>query len=416
MKFFINFSLLVRNRNFRFLFLGQFVSFMGTMITLVAVPYQVYQLTHSTLIVGLLSLGQLIPLLFTALLGGVFADRYHRKKLLIMTEILLCIGCLLLAWNAFHQPSLWVIFVVSIFMSGITGLHRPALDSIVQQIVKKEDFSEVGGLASLKVSIGMIVGPAVGGIIIATLGIIDTYLIDFFTFAFSLMALLLMSHIPKPKANLDQSTWSALKSGFQYATSRQELMGTYFVDFVAMIFGMPLALFPALAQMHGGAKTLGLLYSTPAVGALIVSLLSGWTKRIERHGLAVAVSAGLWGVAIIFFGMTANLYLSLIFLMLAGAFDTVSGIFRGIMWNQLIPNEYRGRLAGIEMISYLSGPKLGDTESGLMAAGFGVAASIISGGVLCVVGVGILAYFLPKFINYRADSSSHDVLAQEPAK
>ncbi len=383
------------------LYLGQFISFFGTMITGVAVPYQIYHLTHSIFMVGFLSFLQLLPLLVTAMIGGVFADRYHRRLLLLVSEILLAVGCLLLAFNSLFIPSTWIIFVAAILMSAITGLHRPALDSIVQQLVQKEDYPEVGALSSLKYSIGMIAGPAIGGLIIANFGIVITYLVDLLTFVFSLGALLLMTHIPKPKSTFDQSTFESLKSGFNYAVSKQELMGTYFVDFVAMIFGMPMALFPAIAQAHGGARVLGFLYSAPAVGALLVSLFSGWIKHISRHGLAVAISAGLWGVAIIFFGLATNLWVGLFFLMLAGAFDAVSGMFRSIMWNNIIPNKFRGRLAGIEMISYLSGPKLGDTEASLVAAVFGISVSIVSGGILCVIGVAVLCSFFPKFISYR---------------
>ncbi|MBA2654653.1 MAG: MFS transporter [Gammaproteobacteria bacterium] len=404
MKYFINLSLLKRNRNFCFLYLGQFVSFIGAMITVVALPYQIYHMTHSTLMIGLLSLFQLLPLLVTALIGGVFADRYHRRMLLLCAEILLAVGCLLLAMNSAYTPRILFIFIIAIIMSAITGLHRPALDSIVQQIVKKEDYPEVGALATLKFSVGMIAGPAIGGILIASVGLTATYIVDFATFAFSLLSLLLMTHIPKPLAGKDESTWSSLKSGFKYATSRQELMGTYFVDFVAMIFGMPMALFPAIAASYGGAKTLGLLYSAPAVGALFISVFSGWTKHVKRQGLAVAISAVFWGIAIVFFGLASNLWVALFFLALAGGFDSISGIFRSIMWNELIPNDFRGRLAGIEMISYLSGPKLGDTESGLIASAFGITFSIVSGGILCVVGVGFLCMFLPKFLSYRPNN------------
>jgi MFS family permease len=409
MKYFINFSLLYRNRNFGLLYLGQFTSFLGTVITGVALPYQIYHETHSTLMVGLLSLAQLLPLLLTALIGGVFADRYHRRTLLLIAEACLIVGCLLLAGNAFlATPKIWILFVVASFMSAINGLHRPALDSIIQQLVQKKDFPVVGSLITFKFSVGMIVGPAIGGLIISYFGLVTTFMVDFISFLISLAALLMMSRIPKPKPSYDASTWSALRQGFRYATSRQELVGTYLVDFVAMIFAMPMALFPAIAQFHGGAKILGLLYSAPAVGALFISLFSTWTKHIKRHGMAVALAAALWGVAIIFFGLTENLFLSLIFLALAGAFDAISGIFRSIIWNETIPNEFRGRLAGIEMISYLSGPKLGDTEAGLIAAAFGITTSIVSGGVLCVVGIAIACCMLPKFWHYRSREDNTD--------
>ncbi len=403
MKYFLDTKVLRHNKNFRLLFTGQSISFFGTMMTSVAFPYQIYQLTKSTLMVGLVSLVQLIPLIFTALLGGVFADRYHRRNLLIISESFLAICCLLLVYNAIiPEPKVSVLFVVAALMSAVTGLHRPALDSIRQQIVAKEDFLAVGALIMTVTSIAMIAGPAVGGLIIAHFGLLETYALDFLTFLISLISILMMQNIPKPKGIRDQSTVAALKGGLHYAVSRQELLGSYVVDFSAMIFGMPNALFPAIAASHGGAKTLGLLYAAPAVGALFASIVSGWTTHIKRHGVAIAVSAGFWGVAIIFFGLAENIWIALFFLALAGGFDAISGVFRSTLWNQTIPEEYRGRLAGIEMISYLSGPKLGDTEAGLVAAAFGVTFSIVSGGVLCIVSVAACCYFLPKFIKYRS--------------
>lgn len=403
MRFFINPSLLYRNRNYRLLYISQFVSGFGTSMTSVALPYQIYQETHSTLMVGLVGIFQLIPLIFTALYGGVLADRHHRRQLLLFAESLLAVGCLLLLWNATNTTThVWLIFILAAFMSALTGLHRPALDSIVQQMVATEDYAVESSLRMFAVSFCYIAGPAIAGLIIARFGLVATYGADFASFVISLAALLLITNVPKPIANLEESIWVLLKQGCQYAMSRQELLGTYFVDFAAMVFGMPMALFPAIADMHGGAKTLGLLYAAPAVGALFISFASDWTRHIRRHGKAIAISASLWGVAIIIFGllMNVNIYWGLFFLALAGAFDAVSGIFRQTMWNQVIPNELRGRLAGIEMISYLSGPRLGDAEAGFVAALFGVTASVVSGGALCIVGVGVCCYFLPKLWVY----------------
>ena len=181
--------------------------------------------------------------------------------------------------------------------------------------------------------------------------------------------------------------------------SRQELLGTYLIDINAMLFGMPIALFPAIAAMYGGASV-GFLFSAIAVGALVASLTSGWAKKVHRHGLAITLAAGLWGAAIIFFGLSDNLYLALFFLGVAGFFDMISGIFRSTVWNQTIPNHFRGRLAGIEMISYLTGPMLGNAEAGIVAHYFSVKTSIVSGGILTIVGTIILAVLLPKFITY----------------
>lgn len=399
----LNLSIFKRNRNFAFLFFGQVISFFGTMVSSVALPYQIYIETHSTLMVGLLSLVQLLPLLFTALIGGVFADRYHRRRLLLISESILALGCLLLALNTtIATPHIWALFLIAGLMSAFNGLHRPALDSMVQQIVDRKDFPIVASLGTLKFSVVTIAGPALGGLLIANFGIMVTYLIDCATFLFSLGALLLMQHIPPPLPTKDSSTLSALKTGMKYAISRQELIGSYLVDFLAMIFGMPAALFPAIAVAHGGPKVLGMLYAAPAIGVLVISLFSGWIQGVKRHGAAIAISAALWGLMIIFFGLSSNVSLALFFLACSGAFDGLSGMFRSIMWNETIPNHLRGRMSGIEMISYLGGPKLGDTEAGLVASIFGVTITIVSGGVLCILSVAICVVALPKFWRYRS--------------
>jgi MFS family permease len=402
MALLMDFSVLKRNRNYRLLYIGQFVSLWGTMLTSVALPYQLYHLTQSTLMVGLLSLAQLLPLVFTALLGGTLADRYPRRQLLIYSELGLIVSCCILALNTIMWQHVWILFLVSPFMSAITGLHRPSLSGMTQQIVEPKDFIAANSLYMMVYIIGAIAGPALGGLIIAGFGLFSLYLCDAASYIISLIALLLMTHIPHPVIDHLESTWTSLKKGLKFAGSRQELLGTYLVDFVAMIFGMPNALFPAIAQSLGGVKVLGLLYAAPAVGTLVISLFNGWCQRVKRHGVAIAVAASMWGLAIIAFGLAKNLWLALFFLAIAGALDTVSGIFRMTLWNNSIPNEYRGRLAGIEMIGYLSGPRLGDAEAGLVASVFGLTACIVSGGVLCIIGVAVCCYFMPKFWQYQS--------------
>jgi MFS family permease len=188
--------------------------------------------------------------------------------------------------------------------------------------------------------------------------------------------------------------------GLHYAWRRKEILGTYLIDMNAMFFGMPTALFPAMAAQFG-AGTVGFFYAAPSVGALVATLTSGWSRKINRHGLVVAIAAALWGVAIIFFGLAQNLYLALLCLGLAGAFDMISAVFRMTMWSQTIPHYLRGRLAGLEMISYTSGPKLGDAEAGIVAALFSVRTSIVSGGILCVVGTAIISLLVPQLIRYN---------------
>jgi MFS family permease len=264
----------------------------------------------------------------------------------------------------------------------------------------------------------MIVGPALGGALIASVGLAATYAVDVATYGASLACFWLIRAVPPPEG-AERPSLASVREGFRYARSRQELIGTYVVDFVAMVFGMPLALFPALCERLGGPRVLGLLYAAPAVGALGASLASRWAPRVHRHGLAVMVAATVWGVAIILFGFSTTLLPALVFLAVAGGADAVSGVFRSIMWNQTIPDSFRGRLAGIEMVSYMSGPLLGHVEAGAVAALFDVRTSVVSGGVLCVAGVLVCGALLPRFLRYdsrrfHAEQAAAGALAREP--
>ncbi|MBA2335284.1 MAG: MFS transporter, partial [Blastocatellia bacterium] len=222
--------------------------------------------------------------------------------------------------------------------------------------------------------------------------------IDLLTFAATITALYLVTAVPSPE-NAERPSWAGIKRAWKYAFSRQELIGTYFIDIAAMFFAMPQALYPALAIIYG-PKYVGFFPAAIAAGALLASLTSGWTAKVHRHGLMVTASAIMWGVAIIFFGLSDSIVFALLFLGAAGFCDMISGIFRGSIWNQTIPNYLRGRLASIEMMSYLPGPMLGSAKMGIVAESFGVKAALISGGILCVVSVGITALLLPKFATY----------------
>lgn len=399
----IDVSIFKRNRSYALLYSGQFISFVGTMITMVALPFQVYAITHNTVLVGLLSLVQLCPLLFTALIGGVLADRYARRQILMVSEVILAGCCILLVVNAWSAtPSVLFIFIVASMMSALTGFHRPAFEGVIQQLVQNEDYKTVGALRTLEYSFCMIAAPAIAGMMIAAFGIGFAYCIDFFTYFGSFIALVLLGTIPKPKQKDSScSVYQALKEGGIFAWSRQVLWGSYCVDFIAMVFAIPNALFPAIAMSLGGAKTLGFLYAAPAVGSLIMAIGSGWTASIQHEGRAIAIAAILWGIAIIGFGLSHSLYLSLFCLVLSGAFDSISGIFRVSLWNHTIPQDFRGRLAGIEMLSYLSGPKLGDMRAGMMAATLGIELSIITGGCLCVIGVMLCCYKMREFWHFQ---------------
>ena len=394
------------SRDYRLVYIGQSVSFLGSMITYVAVPYQMYSLTHSTLAVGLLGAAELIPLLATALIGGALADAYDRRRLVLLAEGGMAVGCLLLMFNArAAHPSPLALYALAALMAGLGGLHRPALESMTPRLVRRDLMPAVAALQAFRGNFGMIVGPAVGGSLIALAGVAGAYAADLGTFLVSLVSLAFVSAVP-PADDAPAPGRAAIVEGLRYALSRPLLMGTYLVDINAMIFGMPLALFPAIAERYGGASSVGYLYAAPAVGALVATIFSGWTTHVRRHGLAVAIAAMVWGAGIVGFGLAGSLAWSLGWLALAGGADMVSGLFRMTIWNQTIPDRLRGRLAGVEQISYLSGPLLGHLEAGLVAALWGVRVSIVSGGVLAVIGSLVLSWRLPEFIQYRADQPS----------
>lgn len=392
----------LRHRDFRLLFAGQSVTYLGSMITYVALPYQVFQLTRSPLAVGLLSLFELGPLLLTALVGGALADAVDRRAMVRLTEAGLALTSLGLFANALlPHPSVWVLFCAAALMAALDGLQRPSLEALVPRLVTRDELPGASALQSLRGNAGQLAGPAIGGLLIAGAGLPAAYLVDTTSFAASLVTLGLLRAIPPPP-DADRASLRGIVEGLRYARSRPELLGTYVVDIVAMLFGMPMALFPAIAAGLGGARTLGLLYAAPAAGALLVSAASGWIGRVRRHGIAILVAAAAWGAAIVGFGLARSLWLVLTMLAAAGAADMVSGMFRMTMWNQTIPDDLRGRLAGIEMVSYVTGPLLGNVEAGLLAAAVGVRASVVSGGLLCVAGVALVALALPAFRAYDA--------------
>ncbi len=396
---FVDLTPLKVSRDYRLLFLGQLVSFFGTMMSFVVVPIQMYELTNSTLMVGLLYAVEFVPMLVLAFVGGALADAFDRRKMLRITEIAQTLVTLVLLINSLAaSPQIWILYVSVALHAGLTSLQRPSFEALIPRIVPSEHIPSVSALNSIRYNLGAIGAPALAGVIVAGFGAKIAYAIDLLTFTASVLAVFSISATPPP-ANADRPSFSSIVTGLRYAVSRKELLGTYLIDINAMFFGMPLALFPALAESYGNASV-GLFYSAPSVGALFATLTSGWTKRINRHGLAIAVAAGLWGAAILIFGFMNNLWLALFFLALAGAFDMISGIFRSTIWNQTIPNHLRGRLAGIEMISYLTGPMLGNAEAGIVASLYGLRASVASGGIFCILGTLALSALLPQFIKY----------------
>jgi MFS family permease len=391
------------SRDLRILFVGGGISFAGSMLTYVALPYQAYALSHSSLVVGLLSLAELVPLLAMAFVGGALADVVDRRRMVRLTEVGLCFASGLLIVNSLlSRPQLWVLFVVSVLFATLDGLQRPSLDAMVPRLVRPELLPATSAIMAVRSQIGMIAGPALTGVIIAAGGLATTYSLDVASYVISLVFLFRLGATPPPPEAAGLS-FAAIREGLAYAWQRKDLLGTYLVDMNAMFFGMPNALFPQIASHLGGASALGVLYASPAVGSFLVTATSAWTARVRRHGRMIAIAACIWGAGIILLGFAASLWLAAIGLVVAGAGDMVSGLGRTTVWNQSIPDSLRGRLAGIEMLSYSSGPTLGNVEAGLLETLAGLRASIVAGGALSIVGTALLSACLPAFWHYDAE-------------
>ena len=396
----IDLSPLKKYRDFRLLWSAGLFSYFGSMITFVAIPFQVKELTNSYWAVGLIGVVEIIPLIIFGLYGGVLADYVDRKKMIWLTEFGTLIATAALLINALQdEPSVILIFVIAAIFAALSGLKRPSQDAILPRLVNHDDLPSASALMSLRWQFGGIVGPSFGGFIIASNGAAAGYLIDCATFVVSLALLWKVRSVP-PLSKSTPPSIASLMEGIGYAYKRKDLLGTYVVDLAAMFLAMPMALFPFWADAIGAPYALGFFYSSITIGAVIVTLASGWMRNYPHHGRAVAIGALGWGVAIVVAGSSDSLYVVIASLIVAGAFDQVSALFRGFIWNQSIPDELRGRLAGIEMLSYLLGPLGGQARAGGMAAMTSLRTSIVGGGLLCIGFVAAIAAVMPKFRNY----------------
>ena len=406
-KYAIDLSPLKKYRDFKLLFTAGLFSYFGSMITFVALPFQIKELTGSFWAVGLIGVVEIIPLIVFGLYGGVLADYLDRKKMIWFTEFGTLIATSILLINSLQEePSVILIFVIAAIFAALSGLKRPSQDAILPRLVNHDDLPSASALMSLRWQFGGIVGPSVGGIIIASYGAGAAYFIDCLTFVISLALIWQVRSVPP----LDKSTppsMAGLMEGVNYAFKRKDLLGTYVVDLAAMFLAMPMALFPFWADEIGAPYALGFFYSSITFGAVLVTLLSGWMRNYPHHGRAVIIGALGWGVAIVAAGSSNSLVLVITCLVIAGAFDQVSALFRGFIWNQSIPDELRGRLAGIEMLSYLLGPLGGQARAGGMAAMSSLRTSIVGGGLLCIGFVSLIAAVMPKFRSYDVRTNEY---------
>jgi MFS family permease len=394
----------LRHRDFRNLWLGQAVSTLGAEIGTVAIPYQVYTLTHSTALVGLLGLASLIPLLVVPLIGGAIADALDRRTVLLRTETgLTFVAALFLVNSLLPHPHVWLLFVLQSLAIAVFSLGRPAMSSLAPRLVPDEEVPAAIAIDSVYESLSAVAGPAAGGLLIAAVGVPWTYGIDCATYAASLVAIWALPKLP-PLEEVERPSLRAIVDGFRFLKGRQALIGIFAVDTNAMVFGMPSALFPAFAlhRLHGDAAIVGYLYAAPYAGAFIGSLVSGWTSHVRRMGVGVTIAACAWGAAIAGFGLTTSLWPALVLLAIAGGADFFSAVLRSTILLRSTPDHLRGRLLGIEFTQVASAPNLGDLEAGILASLTSLRFSIVSGGVLCIVGCAVTALALPGFLRYDA--------------
>ncbi len=397
-----------RNPQFRLLWSGYLATNLGSQLTVVAVAYQTYALSHSSLDVGLVSLAQLGPLLLGALGGGAIADHVDRRLLLICTQLLLASTAVGLALNSIStRPALWPLFVCSAASAGFSGVDNPTRAALVVDLVGPGELVQANALWQVLFQTAQIAGPAVGGVLLAKVGLPAAYWSDTASYLASLACLIVLAgRRPAGSGRTAHRPFglSAVLDGMRYLRRTKVLQAAFLIDLDAMVFGLPRAVFPALGlgHFHGGAESVGLLYSAPAVGSLAGALLTGWAATIRRQGRAVLVAVAVWGGAVTLFGLVPWLVAALGCLAVAGAADVVSAIFRATIMQLEAPPEIRGRVQALNTAVVSGGPRLGDLETGAVAALAGPIASVISGGLACVAGAAVLARTMPALGRYRA--------------
>jgi MFS family permease len=388
---------------FRRLWFGQTVSSLGSQLTVVAVAYQTYQMTHSTFMVGLVSLVALGPTLIGSLLGGAIADAMDRRLLLVVTQIFLALASAALAANALlPHPRLWVLFVAPGATAAFQGVDFPTRLAVVPMLVPAEDLASAFALQSVVTNLAVVVGPALAGVMIAQLGLASVYFADVASYGSTLVAALLLPTL-RPTGGGTAVGLDSIVEGVRYLRTQSLLSATFLLDLNAMVFGMPKAVFPALGigLFHGGPSTVGLLYAAPGAGAFLASLLSGWVRNVTARGRALVVCMMVWGAAIATFGLVPVLWIGIVLLAVAGGADIIGGVFRVAILQTTAPQELQGRLGGLFYAAAVAGNRLGDGESGLAASFGGPQFAVWSGGLACLVGTALMALGIPQL--WRAD-------------
>ena len=400
---FVDVTPLKRSPGFRWLYGGLALAWFGRQLTVVAVPYQVYQLTGSTFLVGALGIAQLVPLLATSVVGGAIVDSVDRRRLLVIAQLGLMVTAVGLAFNAsLDDPAVWAIFVLSGLNAGISAIDNPARSASVPALVGRELLPAALALTQTLGNIAKTVGPAIGGLLIARTSLTLTFAIEAAAFALGTVFMLRIGKL-EPEGGGQRFGIESIKEGYRFLRERRVLQANFAIDLNAMIFGMPQALFPAIGEtvLGGDASTVGLLYAAPGAGALLAAITSGWVGRIQRQGRAVVVAVIVWGAAIAGFGLAGSVVVAVVLLAIAGAADVVSAVFRNTILQLAVPDRLRGRLSSIHIAVVSGGPRVGDFEAGVVASATTPQISVVSGGLACILGAILIARKMPELPNYR---------------
>jgi MFS family permease len=397
---------------FRAMFTSRTVAYLGSQAAEVALLVQAQRITGSPLVVGTLGLAELVPLVVFGLYGGVLADRFDRRALMRWSEPGLAGCAVLLLVNALlPHPLLWPLYVVAGLMMAIASLQRPAFEAATPRVVPRAQLTAAAAIMSLSTNASVLVGSSLGGVLAAVLGPWLVYALDAAAFAVSFVMLSRLPPLPParqepsaedPGALADGPALREILVGLRYAVGRRDLLGSYLADLSAMIFAYPNAMLPFLATALHAPWSTGLMFAAPSAGAFAVSATSGWMPRVRRHGLAIALAASGWGLAMALVGLAPDVWVALGCLAVAGGSDECSAVFRDTMWKQSIPDHLRGRMAGIELLSYAAGPPAGQLRSGAVAAVTSVRFSLAAGGLACVAAVAAVGVALPAFRRYTA--------------
>ncbi|HEY1820011.1 MAG TPA: MFS transporter [Trebonia sp.] len=402
---------------FRAIFASRTVAYLGAQAADVALLVQAQRLTGSPLVVGTLGLAELVPLIVFGLYGGVLADRFDRRALMRWCEPGLGACALLLLLNALlPHPLLWPLYVIAALMMAFASLQRPAFEAATPRVVPRDKLTAASAILSLSTNGSVLVGSSLGGVLAAAPGPWLVYALNAAAYAISFV---MLSRLPKLPPTQEESAGLAngpalreILVGLRYAVRRRDLLGSYLADLSAMIFAYPNAMLPFLAEQLHAPWSTGLMFAAPSAGAFVVSATSGWMPRIRRHGVAIACAATGWGAAMATVGLAPDVYVALACLAVAGGADECSAVFRDTMWKQSIPDHLRGRMAGIELLSYAAGPPAGQLRSGAVAAVTSVRFSLTSGGLACVAAVAAVVVALPALRNYTAPQAAP---VEEPA-